>query len=240
MLRTMPKKTKYRLPFTKKAENGATATPSKRMQQGAPLSSWYRTIHQLPLCKFIECAVDGNLAALITSGLPSEDQLLLAWAGIYEQYADVMGDNDHKRLTTLFKEITTLSIEYRQIHCLIEVLTNHRYPPFERRLNMLLYTNFKFAENRQKELDTCRRLSKSILVKVDLKTAQQEALKLKLSTGNKPTREYFFTWLINLSDHAGYQVTDTITVFEFCERVKRYNKFIELQNQKKHGRRSHR
>lgn len=233
----MPNKTKYRLPFTRKQASGSTATPSKRMRPATPLSKWYQSIHQLPLSKYIECAVDGNLAALITAGLPTEDQLLLAWAEINEQYADAMGDNDHKRYHTLFKEITTLSIDYRQIHCLIEILSQVRHQPFERRLNLLLYTNFKFSDNRQKELETCTRLSKSILVKIDLKTAQQEALRKKLSTGNKPTREYFFTWLINLSDHAGYQVTDTITVFEFCERIKRYNKFIELQNQKKHGRR---
>lgn len=210
------------------------------MQPGTQSAKWYQSITELPLCKFIECAVDGNLAALITAGLPTQEQLLLAWAEINDQYADAMGDNDHKLLNKLFKDITILSIDYGQIQALIEALRNHRYKPFEERLNTLLYTNFKFADNRQKELDTCHRLSKSILVKIDLKTAQQEALKAKQTSGNKPTREYFFSWLINLSDHAHYPVPDTITVFEFCERIKRFNKFIELQNKKKHGRGSHR
>lgn len=236
----MPRKTKYRLPFTKKMENGNSAMPSMRIHQGTQSAKWYQSITELPLCKFIECTVDGNLAALITGGLPAEEQLLLAWADINEQYADAMGDNDHKLINKLFKDITILAIDYGQIQALIEVLRNHRYNPLEERLNSLLYTNFKFADNRQKELDTCYRLSKSILVKIDLKTAQQEALKAKQVNGNKPTREYFFFWLINLSDHARYPVPDTITVFEFCERIKRFNKFIEIQNKKKHGRGSHR
>lgn len=232
----MPKKTRYRLPFTKKQENGNTATPSAPAQQDIPSNKWYQSITELPLNKFIECTVDGNLSALVISGFPLKDQLLLAWAEINEQYGDAMGDNDHRLYNKLFKDIAIHSMDFRQIHALIEILRNHRYKPFEARLNSLLYTNFLFANNRQKELDTCERLSKSISVKIDMKSAQLEALKAKQVKGSKPTREYFFTWLITLSDHAHYPVPDTITVFEFCARIKRLNQFVDQQKQK-HGRR---
>jgi hypothetical protein len=214
--------------------NGSTATPSTPTETAIPSSKWYRNIADLPLIKYIECVVDGNLAALIISGYPSQEQLESAWVEIAEQYADIMGDAEHKMYIKLYKELVILNIEYQQILSLIEVLTMVQYKPFEQKLNELLFTNFSFTNNREKELDTCFRLSKSTLLKIDMKKAHLDALKEKGENSDKtPTREYFQSILITLSDHSKYPVLDTITTFEFCERVKRFTQFVEKQKAEK-------
>jgi hypothetical protein len=186
------------------------------------------------LNKYIECAVDGNLAALIISGYPSQEQLENAWLEIAEQYAEFMGDAERKMYIKLYKELVFLNIEYQQILSLIEVLAIVVYKPFEQKLNELLFTNFSFTANREKELDTCFRLSKSTLLKIDMKKAQLDGLKEKGENKSKgPTREYFQSILITLSDHSKYPVLDSITTFEFCERVKRFTQFVEKQKAEK-------
>lgn len=234
----MQQKKKYRLPFMKSRANGNSATPSSPMPTDTPSHRWYQSIVDLPLNRFIDCACNGNLSALIISGFPHREQLTMAWAEINEQYSEAMGDSTHKLYVTLFKEVTALTIDLRQISALIEMLHQVEYKPFEQRLNKLLFTNFKFAENRTKELETCARLSKSIMVKIDLKTARLTAMQATNAEKEKPKKEYFYSVLITLSDHAGFAIPDSIAVFEYCERVKRLSEYVEKQKRKqskRHG-----
>jgi hypothetical protein len=41
--------------------------------------------------------------------------------------------------------------------------------------------------------------------------------------------------LITISDHAKYEITDDITVFQFCERIRRYNSLIEKLQKQSNG-----
>jgi len=224
--------------FTRKRANGSTAMPSTLTETTTQSSKWYQKISDLPLNKYIECLVDGNLAALIISGYPTQEQLTAAWLDIAEQYADAMGDAEHQMYIKIYKELVYLNIEYQQILSLIEVLTIVIYRPFEEKLNSLLFTNFSFTTNREKDLDTCFRLSKSTLLKIDMKKAQLDGLKDKGENSDKtPTREYFQSVLITLSDFAKYPVLETITTYQFCERVKRFTQFVEKQKAEKNGRR---
>jgi hypothetical protein len=228
----------FRWLFTRKQANGSTATPSTPIEIATQLSKWYLSITDLPLDKYIECVVDGNLSALVISGYPTQEELEAAWLEIAEQYADAMGDAEHRMYIKLYKELVYLNIEYKQILSLIEVLTIVVYKPFEQKLNELLFTNFSFTANREKELDTCFRLSKSTLLKIDMKKAHLDGLKEKgEDTDKTPTREYFQSILITLSDYSKYPVQETITTYQFCERVKRFTQFVEKQKAEKNGRR---
>lgn len=220
--------------FTRKLVSGSIAMPSTLTETDTQLSKWYHNITDLPLNKYVECVVDRNLAALVISGYPTQEQLEAAWLEIAEQYADMMGDAEHRMYIKLYKELIILNIEYQQILSLIEVLTMVVYKPFEQKLNELLFTNFSFTTSREKELDTCYRLSKSTLLKIDMKKAHLDALKEKGENHDKtPTKEYFQSILITLSDHSKYPVVDTITTYEFCERVKRFTQFVEKQKAEK-------
>lgn len=247
----MQKKIKFRWPFTKIQQDGKSSTPSMPTPVDTPLAKWYHSITTLPLFKFIECLVDKNLLALTISGIPNPDQLSLAWNLILQEYGDAMGTAEHRAYLTLFNEICQLNIKLQTIEDMVMLMRKKDcvneygrayYGGFADRLNKLLATSFKFDHNYpddyEKELSRCVNRSKGILLTLDLKQLSFEKLKEK-QNGEKtkePTREYFIEWLLRLSNHVEFQVHDTITVYEFCSRVKAYNKYaeaLELQAKKK-------
>jgi hypothetical protein len=197
-----------------------------------PSGKWYQHITDLPLRNFIECSIGENYQALVIFGSPSEYDLLLAWSNIQQEYADAMGDNEHRLYITLFKEVTLLKVTLQTIHYLIEILQEVYYEPYTLELNKLLHTNFKFdPSDKQKYHETLKRCynrSKGIKIDLELKLVQFKAIEKKnQETGKKPTKEYYQSILITLSDHAKFPVQDSITVYEFCDRVRRLNKYCE-------------
>jgi hypothetical protein len=197
-----------------------------------PSGKWYQHITDLPLRNFIEVSVAGNYHALVISGNPTEHDLLLAWSNIQQEDADAAGDHEHRLYITLFKEVTLLKITLQTIHYLIEILQEVYYEPYTVELNKLLMTSFKFDHtDQQKYHETLRRCfnrSKGIKIDLELKLSQFKAIEKKnQDTGKKPTKEYYQSILITLSDHAKYPVQDTITVYEFRDRIRRFNKYCE-------------
>lgn len=197
-----------------------------------PSGKWYHHITELPLHNFIECTVNGNYHALVISGHPTEHELLLAWSNIQQEYADAMGDHEHRLYITLYKEVTLLKVTLQTIHYLIEILQEVFFEPYTALLNNLLRTDFKFDHTDKHKyheiLRRCFNRSKGIKIDLELKLAQFQAIEKKnRETGKKPTREYFQSVLITISDHAKYQLQDSITVYEFCDRIRRFNKYCE-------------
>jgi len=201
---------------------------------GQSSAKWYQHITELPLTRFIDCTVDDNLYALVISGNPSLEHLRQAWAQINQEYADVMGDHEHMIYVSLFRDIKVLETTLAQIHWLVGQLREVYYDEFAKRLNKLLLTNFKFDHTQPKkyfeELTRCINRSKSYKIDLDLKLAQFEVMqksKKDQGEGKKPSREYYQAILITISDHAKYMVPDTITVFEFCDRIRRFNEYCK-------------
>lgn len=193
---------------------------------------WYQHITELPLRNYIDCAVDGNYHALVISGHPTEHELLIAWSNIQQEDADAAGDHEHRMYITLFKEVTLLKVTLQTIHYLIEILQEVYYEPYTVQLNALLRTSFKFDNtDNHKYHETLRRCfnrSKGLKIDLELKLIQFKAIEKKnQDTGRKPTREYFQSILITLSDHAKYPVQDTISVYEFRDRIRRFTKYCE-------------
>jgi hypothetical protein len=207
--------------------------PSKHMpgDTGLPSAKWYQHITELPLSRFIDCTVDDNLYALVISGHPSQEQLQLTWAEMQQEYADVMGDNEHKMYVILYRDIKVLEITLQLIHWLVAQMKEVYYAEFANRLNRLLNTTFKFDHTQPEkyfnELNRCINRSKAYKIDLDLKLQQFEAFKKNKETGSKPTREYYQSILITLSDHAKYPVQDNITVYEFSERIRRFSKYCQ-------------
>jgi hypothetical protein len=228
--------------FTKKRENTNISTPFTLTQTDIPLSKWYRSIEDLPLRNFIDAAVDGNLSALIISGTPTQLDLLAAWQDIQSEFADTMGDHEHRLYMILSNQVRELSITLEQITTLIECLLNVYYEPFAIRLNSLLHTNFKFDPTDQKAYDAmlrgCAMRSKDLKIDIELKLIEMQAIEQKHKSDGREqyTKKYFKSVLRTLSDHVKYRVEDTITTFEYCDRLKSYIAHCEdLNRQIKKG-----
>lgn len=216
---------KFRLPLT-------TTTPSGKL---------YRNIHDLPLHKFIDCLIDEDIHALVIEGFATPYELESKWAQITDEYTAAVGDAEYKIYLNTYKDMICMAVDLQNIEILIHTLRKAFYQPLLDELNKLIGSNVQLdglmKENYHKQLDVLYKRSRGLKIKMDLKRLQYESISKKYETkGGKPTREYFDSMLITLSDHAGFQLTDRISVFEYCERIKRLSKYVEQTNKKVHGR----
>jgi hypothetical protein len=183
----------------------------------------------MPLSRFMDVVVDDNYAALIITGYPPIDELIQAWDQIKGEYADAIEHHEHKMYVSLFKEVSLLALNLQTINCLLEMLEQIYVPQFAASVNSILKTSFQFdpadPSKYQATIKNCRMRSKSIKINLDLKQLQLDAMQGKGDEpGKKPTREYYQSILVTLSNHVKYPVQDSISVFEFCDRMKRYSR----------------
>lgn len=203
-------------------------------------SKYYTSIVDLPLNKFIDCLVDNNLFALVITGEPDKLDLQSAWDDILLEYNDANSDNESKLYFRLLKEVNILLITLKEIELNLQILRYQYDKKYADDLNSLLNTNFAFdvsdLDKYNIELDRCERKSKGILLSYQVKNQQLEAIKEKTQKDNvKPTKSYFHNILISLTDHSGVKLNASeITVYEFCERVRRFTDHIKnIENRKK-------
>lgn len=222
--------------FTGKDHKLDSATMPQPSQTNIQLSKWYQSINELPLNRFIDVACHNNLYALIIEGNPTPQELIKSWVEIHAAYAEAMGSGEHRLYSSVFSETAILAATYKQISLLIELLTKcceiNIYPEdLFKELNTLLHTSFVFAQDNMKQnienLNRCKNRSKGLKIRLDLQQQKLDSMQTKKGEQESITKEYFISILLTLSDHAGYHISDSITVFEYCERVKRYNQYCE-------------
>lgn len=164
---------------------------------------------------------------LIRHGEPPPAEMVKAAVNIQQEYADSVGDAEHKVYCGLLKEVTLLQLTLQQIHSLVSVLREAYNELLAKSLNDLLKSSLKFdirnLEEYDKNLDRALRRSKGLKIELDLKTIALKAVEKKYEDLNKkPSREFYYGILITLSDDAGYHLYDEIPTWEFCERMKRF------------------
>lgn len=194
--------------------------------------SYYKSINDLPLNKFIDCIVDGNLSALIISGFPGEEELTEAWDAILSEYSELVGTQEYRMYVELFREVSLLKITLDQVTIATNILKTVYHPFFETEVNKLLRVKINFNvpdEQREIECKKCLNRSKALKIKLDLKNLQFEAIQKKnnAKVGEKIDRKYFTSILITLSDHAKYRIEETIKMSEYCERIRRFADHLE-------------
>src|SRR4029079_10802111 len=63
----------------------------------------YTSIHKLPLCRFIDVAVDEHFHSLVISGNPSPEEMKSAWDDILLQYNDAIGATKGNKSISAYK-----------------------------------------------------------------------------------------------------------------------------------------
>lgn len=210
------------------------------LQGRAPL--WYQNISDLPLIRFVDVCVHDNLSALIITGFPSQIELKIAWDEIQQQYAEEMGDGETVLYISLYRDIVSLTIQMQEVEELINGKCGLRKMYTKvcaDYLNDLVQGSFEFdfedTDNYHKMLDGCENRAKAFKIDFDMKMIHFKSIQSKNEDEKQPyTRAYFQDILITLSDYSKYNMAENITVYEFCNRVKRYNKACkELENKKR-------
>lgn len=191
----------------------------------------------LPLRAFIDCAVDGNLKVLILEGKVPDDILHAAWSDLQESYTELLGGAEARLSLNLYKRIHKLSANLVQVHVLLQVLQDYYVKEFAAHLNNLLNTAFPFdvtnEEQYNQNLQSCITRSKKLEIDLELKKENWEQIqKGSDKAGEKVTREYFIEVLVALTNHSKVPITDAISTYEYCHRIKQLNKYLEALNAK--------
>jgi hypothetical protein len=168
----------------------------------------------------------------VITGNPDQVELKAAWLDIQSEYADAIGNSEYRLFVNLMKEVIVLGTTLDQINVLVSLLEEYYHIEIHQRLNKLLNATIALdptdPDKYKAGLKGAIMRSKSIKIKLDLKNIQLKDIQAKMEEpGKKPEREYFHSVLITLSDHAKYQIADNITVYEYCDRVKRFVKYCE-------------
>lgn len=225
--------------FGRKERSTVMAPTSPKEPQ--PLSTYHSSIDTLPLCRFIDCIVDNNLAALVITGEPNYNELRRAWSNILGEYSDAVGNAEYRVYVSVFKEVTELELKLSAITSAIDILRQGIYSRYlcdalNKDLRASFRFNYKDPASFQAEVEKAYRRSKAIKVQLDLKEMHLRSLEAKHTDGKRPDRRYYDAILVSLSDFAKYEITESITVSKFCERLKRYNAHCEQLKSRKNGR----
>ncbi len=213
-------------------------TQANTIQEPAKI---YRDIYRLPLSRFIDVVVDGDLTALVISGEPSEADLLAALENITVEYNDAMSADNPKELRKvgLMKGVTIIEARAAALEEMLKLLALYRVDQFIKEINRVLQCSLKFSAEDPAEYDRDLKRAqtrlKGLRLRAKIDTDKLEAFATEAEKGNpmKADRQFFERVLINLSDHAKIELSaDRITVFQFTERVRRYNKYFETQKSK--------
>lgn len=195
----------------------------------------YHSIHELPLYLFIKADVHNDLSVL---GHPSPEATSAAWNIMLSQYHETIGDIAVTMRLHLFKAITLLRIDYSSIFILVNALRSRYVAYFHRQLNLLTNADFVMPENPadpayKSTLLRYIKRSKSLEQHIRLKEIELENLKEGAEKAPKTTLAYYEDTLISLSDHAKLPITDQISTYTYCARVKRLTDYIKRQNSRK-------
>src|SRR5690349_16565305 len=102
------------------------------------------SLHKIPLSKFIDAYVDGDLSVLIVQGTPSEEQLITAWNELILEYNDAIGGNEKEILLDVYTDFYTLHAKISTVEKMVEALRKFYVKKWADRLNKILHKNFSF------------------------------------------------------------------------------------------------
>lgn len=233
---------KLRWPFIKtRKEPINTSQPKDHTPSVSPSYNLYRSIVDLPLSRWIDLTVNGYEYAIVKDGQPPVHELRKTIRELKTQYADASGDHEYRFYCNIIKEITDAQLTLQQIESLVSTLRTVYTPVLAKALNSLLRASLVFdvynAVDYDKNLDRALKRSRGIKLTIDLKQIQIKQLEQKYENGNKPTQEYYLGILISLEQDAGFSLhPENITVWQFCERISRFNKKSEQIKARTNGR----
>ena len=103
---------------------------STMLSEPSPTSSkWYQNIHELSMRVFKKVQLEGDLRALIIEGEPDAEALSLSWDRIVSAYHEAKGDITVLRRLVIYKEMSLLTINLREVYECVLILRNPKTIP---------------------------------------------------------------------------------------------------------------
>lgn len=188
-------------------------------------SSLYTRCRDLPLCRFIRCACDGDLKALCRFPIVPKSILRHTWAHISEEYAKLSGSPGYEKSFALSKEIAREQSKLSTIRLCLYILSVKYSKECVECLVKLGYT-LQFDTNNpaafRKALERIAKSAGMINLELENKRKQYD----KILSGAKPMAKNNFTQaLAILSKYMGFRINPKeVTVEEYLTMQKQMNK----------------
>jgi hypothetical protein len=204
-------------------------------------------IHKLPLHSFIDALCDDDYSGLVASGEPSQDEIAGAWDEILFQYQDALKDDSQKQFVSAHADYYRAKTKHDLAITYIEML-NYYYSQgivvkkWIIELNRLCHIRFEFNVDKNEEFESylvsCNNRNKSNLVQYQLAQMRlEEIMKIQgAKEQEKPDRGYFTQIMVNLKNQNTREIPDTISTYEFCVLVNRYQEYIKRLEKEKRKR----
>lgn len=194
----------------------------------------YRNCDTLPLSRFIDVLVKGDLKRLIKFGFANKNSLKTIWDNIFIEYTDLTKNSTHQHLLTTVKEYTMLSNRIEIVQMLINSLAKRRHLGI---INALK----KFGFHQSFSPNSMEKDIKSVIAKVKSWVFRANKLYEELKSTEKDEKELkksdFSDLLIELGSYQGYRIDpDITTVSEYVAILNRFKKHIEDGKRRKNNR----
>jgi hypothetical protein len=185
-------------------------------------AKWYQSVEDMPLDRFIRALCNMDLKELIIEGEPTNEQLLLSWSAIYEQFLDGMQDESGQRKMKLVGEINRLEFDHELIMLCVQRL-QIAYSPWiietlRRHIRVTGTFNPEDTEQYMRDLQAIRTRAANMQVKIDEKRGELAILTPK---GSGPTRMQFDRLIAQVSIFSKFHINRrAVMTSEFIELYK--------------------
>lgn len=192
----------------------------------------------------MDALVDKNYKVLFISGRRNDVDMLLAWRDIKNEYYQHLAGMEGRRIIDLQMELTLQRGRVEMVSSMVNILAltidieTEATIELQNLLNMKVNASFKFTPAKKvDELKRCLKRMTGTKVQIQLLESELEALFEKSKNLQKePTREWFRDALITLQDESpSPEINIKMMTYDFCERLKRYNKKVKTINARQHG-----
>lgn len=200
-------------------------------------SNTYIRCSELPLARFIKIVCEGDINYLkVDPSRSTSADLEEVWAGIFQEYLELSGDDDYKQMVNLAAGINSLQFRIYAIHRALDELRTRKSEVLISALKELGY-KVKDSDDVETYLDSLDRIATqaaSLVVELKRKQVQLDKLKVE-SKGVKPTEDYFLRLIIDLQRWLGFYIdAEKVSVQYFIVSCAKMRREMELQTLK-HG-----
>lgn len=198
------------------------------------LGKIYKSCDTLPLSRFINILIDGNVSELIIWGWADHRTLRSVWDKLFQEYTEMSQDSTHQHLLTTVKEYTQLINKIEIVQILITSLAKRRHLGIIQALKKFGFHQPFTPVSMEKDI-------KSVIAKVKSWVFRAnklyEELKSTENTKNEVKRSDFSDLLAELGHFQGYHIDPRkTTVSEYVAVLNRFKKHIENGKSRKNNR----
>lgn len=191
--------------------------------------------HKIKMETLIDCIVDKNYNGLILTGKPTEEQLLIAFQGVYGEYCEILENPIYEFIAEAFQTMAYNNWKLVGVRASIAIL---RYRAHEYSYEVLRQFGYNYdyekmtPEQLSKTVDIIESKIKSVVIE-NTRIKQELDARIKNSTDSQPGRLSFIDSAVAMSKFYAHHIDlSVITAAEYARKYKYMSDSVEKLKKK--------